>query len=124
MLVVMGGDLGSDFGAVGGGLLCGMQAVGVEHASKLHFELVCSIQGEGVIEAILVVGRSDDLRDDKFAITGRHHGSITEVGVLVEEPIILLVDADSVLDHSSFTTPSSQHTIHIVDSTLAVAAQL
>ena len=122
--MVLGVDLGGHFGAVGSGRLGGVHAVRVEHAGKFHLELVRPIQGEGVVEAILVVGRGDDLRDDELAVAGGHHGAITEVGMLVEKAVILLVNADSVLDHGSLALSGCENTIHIVDGALAIAAQL
>lgn len=124
VLVVVGGDLRSDLGAVGSGLLGGVEAVGVQHTSELHFELVGTVEGEGVVEAVLVVGGSDDLRDDELAVTGRDDGTITVVGVLVQKTVVLLVDTDGVLDHGSLTVGGRHNTIHVVDGTLAITTQL
>lgn len=123
VLVVLGVDPGSDLGAVWSGFLGGMHAVGVKHASEFDFKLVSSIQGEGVVEAIFVVGSGDDLRDDELAVAGGHHGSITVVGMLVEKTVVLLVDADSILDNSRLTLSGRQHSVHVMDGTLAIAAQ-
>ena len=104
--MVVGVDPRGDFGAIWGGLLRGVHTVGVKHAGKLHFKLVGSIQGKGVVEAIFVVSGGDDLRDDKLAIASGHHGSIAEVGMFVEKAVVLLMNADGVLDHSGFPCTS------------------
>lgn len=124
VLVVVGGDLRGDLGAVGSGLLGLVERVGVQHTGELHLELVGAVQGESVVEAVLVVGGSDDLGDDEFPVTGRDHGAVTVVGVFVQEAVVLLVNADGVLDDSSLTVGGRHDTVHVVNSTLAVTTQL
>lgn len=70
VLVVVGGDLRRNFGAVGSRCLGGVHAVGVEHAGELDFKLVGAVEGEGVVKAVFVICGCDDLRNDEFAITG------------------------------------------------------
>lgn len=124
VLVVVGVDVGGDLSTVGSGGLGGVHAVGVQHTSELHLELVGTVQSEGVVEAVLVVGGSDDLRDDKLAVTGRDDSTITVIGVLVEKTVVLFVNANSVLNDSGLTVTSGHHTIHVVDGTLAITTQL
>lgn len=124
VLVVVGVDGGSDLGAVGGGDLGGVHAVGVEHARQLDLELVGAVEGEGVVEAVLVVGGGDDLRDDELAVAGRDDGSVTVVGVLVQETVVLLVNADGILDDGGITLASSHDSVKVVNSTLAITSQL
>lgn len=124
VLVVVGVDGGSDLGAVGGGNLGGVHAVGVEHARQLDLELVGAVEGEGVVEAVLVVGGGDDLRDDELAVAGRDDGSVAVVGVLVQETVVFLVNADGILDDGGITLASSHDSVEIVDSTLAITSQL
>jgi hypothetical protein len=56
-----------------------------------------------VVEAVFVVGSCDDLGDDKLAVTRGDYCAVTEVGVLVEEAVVFLVNADSVLNYSGLT---------------------
>lgn len=124
MLVVVRVDRGRDFRAVGSGCLGGVHAVGVEHAGQLDLQLVGSVEGEGVVEAVLVVGSGDDLRDDQLAITGGDDAAVAVVGVLVQKTVVLLVDTDGVLDDSRETLAGSHDGVHVVNGTLAVTSQL
>lgn len=44
--------------------------------------------------------------------------------MLVQEAVVLFVDADGILDDSSFALGGGHDSVHVVDSTLAVTAQL
>lgn len=124
VLVVVGGDALGDLGAVGGGDVVGAHAVRVELAGELDLEVICAVEGEGVVKGVLVVGGRDDLRDDELAVAGGDDGAVTVVGVLVEDAVVLLVDADGVLENGGLARVGRHDGIHVVDGALAVASQL
>jgi len=124
MLVVVGVESLSDLGSVWCSLLTRGERHSVQDTGELDLKLVGSIQRERVVEAILVVGCGDDLRDDELAISCRHDGSITVVGVLVEKAIVLFVNADSVGKYRSKTASGRHDGIKILDGSLAVTACL
>lgn len=124
VLMVVGIDLRSNLSAIRGGSLAGVHAIGVEHASQLHLELVGAVQRKGVVETILVVGSCDDLRDDELAVTGRDDGSISIVSVLIEKAVVFLVDANGVLDHCRLAGAGGHDCVQIGYHTLAVTSQL
>jgi len=101
-----------------------VHAVGVEHAGQLDLKLVGTVEGEGMVEAVFVVGGGDDLRDDELAITGGDDGAVTVIGVLVQKTVVFLVNADGVLDDSGITLASSHDGIEVVDGALAITSEL
>ena len=64
MLMVLSVDARRNFGAPGGGLFGGMHGVCVQLTGKLDFEFVCAVKRKGMVEAVLVVCSSDNLRNE------------------------------------------------------------
>lgn len=124
VLVVVGVDGWGNLGAEGGGGFAWVHAVGVEHAGQLHLELVGPVQGEGVVEGILVVGCRDDLGDDELPITGRDDSAVAVIGMLVKQAIVLLVNADGVFDNCRLARSGRHDSIHVMDDALAVTSKL
>jgi hypothetical protein len=78
---------------------------------------------EDPLDGILVVGSSEDLLDNELAGSGDNGRVISEIGVLEKNAVILLVDADGVLNLADSTSLSGHKGIEIVDRALAVATQ-
>lgn len=71
----------------------------------------------------LVVGNRADARDDELAVPGDVDLVVTEVGVLVENTSILLVDADGTLDRLEPTGACAEVSIKVGDAAEAIAAK-
>lgn len=123
VLVVVGSDSPRHLCAVGGGSLRRVQAVRVEHARQLHLELVGAVEVEDVVKGVVVVCGGDDLRDDELAVASRDGLAVAVVGVLEREAVVLLVDADGVLDEGGLAGADGQDGVQVVDGALAVAAE-
>lgn len=123
VLVVVRVDAAGDFGAVRRGRLGRVQAVRVEHTGQLDLELVGAVEGKDVVKGVFVVGRGDDLRDNQAPVTGRDHGAVAVVRVLVQQTIVLLVDANGILDDGGKTVGCREHSIQILDDALAVTTE-
>ncbi len=75
------------------------------------------------IELVSFVTYREDLLDDELARPRDDGAVVTEVGVLEEDAVVLLVDADGVLDRLDGAGPRREVRVQVVDRTLAVAAQ-
>lgn len=123
MLMVVRVDLGVHLSAPRTSILTRVERVGVEDTSELDLRLDGSVLVEDPLASILVVGGSKDLLDDELASTGDGDGVISEVSVLEENTVVLLVNADGVLDGADRTIAGSKVGIEVVNDTLAVAAE-
>lgn len=78
---------------------------------------------EHPVYAVLIVGGSEDLRDNEFAPAGDDDRVITEIGVFEKDTRVLLVDAYGILDGNCSTGFVRKVGIQIMNSTLAIASQ-
>lgn len=58
---------------------------------------------ENPVHAVLVVCCSENVGDDELAASGDNNRVVAEVGVLEQDPSILFVNADGVLDGCAFS---------------------
>lgn len=123
MLVVVGVDAGVDFRAPSFGVLARVHGVGVQDAGKFDLELDGAVLVENPVDAVLVVGGSEDLGDDEFAGASDDDRVITEIGVFEQDAVVLFVDADGVLDRLGGAGPVDKFGVHVVDAAFAVTAQ-
>ena len=96
MLMIVCIQLWCHFSAVRGSTFGFVQRYRVENSRQLDFEFVGPIKLKGVVEPILIIRRSDDLRDDQSPVSCRNYISITIVGMLVQETVVFLMDANSI----------------------------
>lgn len=78
---------------------------------------------ENPLHGVLVVGSSEDLLNNQLSCTGHNGRVVSEVGVLEKDAIVLLVDADGVLDLPDATGLGGHEGIEVVDGSLAVTAK-
>lgn len=123
MLVVVGVDAGVDLGAPAVGVLAGVHGIGVEDTSQLDVQLDCSVLVENPVHAVFVISGSEDLRDDQFPGTGDDHGFVAEVSVLVQDSVVLFVNADGVLHDCAGACSVHEDCIHVVNGALAITTQ-
>lgn len=96
--------------------------VSVQNASELDFELDGAVKVENPVDAVFIVGSSEDVRDDKLASASDCYTVVAEIGVLEQDPSVFLMDADSVLDGRGLSGAVNERRIHVVDGALAVTA--
>lgn len=123
MLVVVCVDSRVDFSTPALGVLAGVHGVGVQNTGELDVELDSTVLVEDPVDAVLVVGGSEDVGDDQLPATSYNDRLVTEVGVLEEDTGVFLVDTDGVLDDRAGTRTVDKGSIHVVDGALAVAAE-
>ncbi|KAI6749942.1 hypothetical protein HG531_007207 [Fusarium graminearum] len=123
MLMVVGVDLGIHLCSPRTSVFTLVESVGVEDTGELDLRLDCTVLVEDPLACILVVCRCEDLLHNELARACDCDGVITEVGVLEKNSIVLLVDANGVLDCTDGTVTRRKLGVEIVDYTLAVAAQ-
>lgn len=70
VLVVVRIDTRVDFGSPALSILAGVHGISVENAGKLDVQLNCAVLVEDPVDAVLVVGGGEDLRDDKLPSSG------------------------------------------------------
>lgn len=123
MLVVVGVDSRVDLSTPAVGVLARVDGKCVKDSGKLDIQLDGTILVEYPVDAVLVVGGSEDVRDDKLAAASDDGGIVTEIGMLEQDTGIFLVDANGVLDDGACTCSVHKCGVHVVDGTLAIAAQ-
>ena len=123
MLMVVRVDAGIHLGAPALGILTGIHGVGVEDAGELDLELDGAVLVEDPVDAVFVVGRREDVRDDELARPRHDDRVVAEVGVLEEDARVFLVDADGVLDRRAGPGAVDEGGVQVVDRALAVAAE-
>ena len=123
VLVVVRVDAGIHFRAPALCVLAGVHGVGVEDAGELDLELDRAVLMEDPVYAVLVIGRREDVRDDELPPPRHDYRVVAKVGVLEQDPGVLFVDADSVLDCRAHPSAVHKGGVHVVDRTLAVAAE-
>ncbi len=99
--------------------------VGVQAASQLEVELDGAVHHETPVDAVLVVSRGEDLRNDQLGRSGDDSRGkrVPEVRVLAEKTVIFLVDANCMLDGDRVPVAVHKVCIQVVDHTFAVAAK-
>lgn len=122
MLVVVRVDAWVDFGAPALGVLAGVHGVGVEDAGQLDFQLDRAVLVEDPVDAVLVVGRGEDLANDQLAGARDNDRVVAEIRVLEQNAVVFLVDADGVLDRLGRPGAVDELGVHVVDAAFAVAA--
>ncbi|KAH3670887.1 hypothetical protein OGAPHI_000598 [Ogataea philodendri] len=125
VLVVMGVHVRIHSGTPWAGLLVVAQNVGVQYTSELDVESDGSVLHEHPVQAVLVVGSSEDLGNDQLGGSGDQRGSkvVSEVGVLEQQSVVLLVDTNSVLDGDWVSCSVGKVSVQVVDHTFTVAAK-
>ena len=123
VLVVVCVDTRVDFCSPRSCRLAWVEGVSVQNASELNLELDRAVLVEDPVDAVLVVGRGEDVADDQLACAGDGRGLIAEVGVLEKNACVFLVDADGVLDGRGFAGSVDEVGIHVVNRTLAITAE-
>lgn len=93
------------------GVLGRMHTVRVQHSGQLDPKLVSPVEAEDVVEAMIIVGSCDGPRDDKLPVAGRNDRTIAVVSVLVEQPVVLFVDAYDVFNQSGFASRGGQYRV-------------
>ena len=78
---------------------------------------------EDPVDAVLVVGRGEDVRDDQFPGAGDDDGVVAEIGVLEEDAGVFLVHTDGVLDRGCGSGTIDKVCVHVMDRAFAVAAE-
>ena len=92
-------------------------------AGQLHLELDVAVEIEVPVEAVLVVADRRDEADHEPAAAA-HLGSPAEhVDVLPEDPVVLFVHADRVVDHPRLALLVRDRRVEVVDLAEAVAAE-
>ena len=123
MLMVVGVDTGVDFGSPAFGVFARVHGVGVEDAGKLDLKLNGTVLMEDPVYTVFVVGRGEDVGDEKLPATCDYDGVIPEIGVLEENAGILFVDAYGILDGGACPSSVDKVCVHIVNGTLAVTSE-
>ena len=117
------GDPGRDHvGEVGA--VAGRDRHGRHDPGELHLQLDVAVEVEVPVEAVLVVADGGDEADDQAARPAGLVGAALQVVVLPEDPVVLLVHADRVLDRVRVALLGGEHRVEVVDDAEAVAAQL
>ncbi len=99
------------------------RGAGVEDAGQLHLELDRAVEVEVPEDAVLVVADGVHRRDDEAA-TATHLGQAREVvGVLPEDAVVLLVDADRVAGRARVAVGQREVRVQVADLAQAVAAE-
>mmetsp|Transcript_15184 Transcript_15184/g.45785 ORF Transcript_15184/g.45785 Transcript_15184/m.45785 type:complete len:488 (-) Transcript_15184:397-1860(-) len=122
-------DLGIEVGChqhaiVGLGAFALRQAVGGQDARQLHLVLDAAVLVEVPEEPVLIVGNGGEEADDETAGTAGLHVVRAVLRVLPQDAVILLVHADSLLDHHRLSLGVGEHAVEVFDGAQAVAPQL
>jgi len=123
VLVDVGVDAGIRLGPLAERVLARKHGVRVGDTRELNLELGRAVLVEDPVDSVLVAGGGEDLRDDQLARAGGSDETVAEVGVLEEDPVILLVDADCVSDDCDLASFTGEVGIHVMDRVLAVAPE-
>lgn len=123
MLVVVGVDPRIHFSAPAMCVLARVHGVSVEDTGKLDFKLNGAVLVEDPVYAVLVVGSSENVRDDQLPGARYCAALVAEVSVLKKNARILFMDTDRILDGCSFSSTVDEVGVHVVDSSFAVASQ-
>ena len=123
VLVIMRVHSRVDLGAPPFCVLARVHGVGVEDAGELDLELDGAILVEDPVDAVLVVGRREDVRDQQFAPSCHDDGVVSEISMFEQYARVFFVDADGVLDGLRRARSVDEVGIHVVDSALAVTSQ-
>ncbi len=106
------------------GTVAGRDRHGRHDPRELHLQLDVAVEVEVPVEAVLVVADGGDEAHDQTARAAGLVGAALQVVVLPEDPVVLLVHADRVLDGVRVALLGGEHRVEVVDDTEAVAAQL
>ena len=123
VLMIVGIDARVDLCAPAVGVLALSNGVGVEDTGELNLGLDGAVLVEDPLDGVLVVGGGEDLLDDELAGAGDNGGVVAEVGVLEEQAVVLLVDANGVLDEADAAVLGGELGVEVADEALAVAAE-
>ena len=123
VLVVGPVDVRGDQRAVARPLAVGDCAVR-DHAGELDLVLDAAVLIEVPVEAVLVVAHRGDGRDHQPPGTPDLDEAAPEIEVLPEDPGVLLVQADRVLDRHRLAPVVRDHAVEVADLAETVAAQL
>ena len=77
---------------------------------------------ENPLDSILVVGSSENVLHDQLTSPCHNHRVISEVRVFKQDAVVLLMDADCILDRPYSTCLGWEVCIDIMNCTLAIAA--
>ena len=100
-----------------------VHGVGIEDAGEFDLELDGAVLVEDPVDAVLVVGRREDVRDEKLSSSCHDDGVISEVGMLEQDPRVFFMDADGVLDGLRRASFVNEISVHVVDGALTVTSQ-
>ena len=123
VLMDMALQAGGHFNPVFGGL-AGQASGGVDDAGGLHLEGDLAGLVEIPVEGIFVIADGADRGDHQLAATPDLGAFGTEIPMFPEDAVILLMDADGLLDLENAAFHGVQLGIQIGDMAQAVAAQL
>lgn len=115
MLMVMCVDSRVDFGSPPLGILSRVHCIGVQDTSKLDLQLNSTILVEDPVDAVFVVGGSEDVRNDELTSSSDDDRIITEVSVLEQDACIFFVNANCVLDGGTLSCSVDKCSILISD---------
>ena len=116
-------DTGVDFGAPALSVLAGVHGVGVQDTGQFDLELDGAILVEDPVDAVLVIGGGEDVRDDEFASTGDDDRIITEVAMFEQDAVVFLMYTDSVFDCAGSTGFVDKIKVKVMDASFAITAQ-
>lgn len=123
MLMVVCVHTGVDFSAPTLQILSRVHGICVENSGQFYLKLNRSILMQNPVHAILVVGSSENMGDDKLSCASHDHAVVTEVGMLEQNAVVFFVDANGVLDGCGGSSTVDESGVEVVNRTLAVTAQ-
>jgi hypothetical protein len=77
---------------------------------------------ENPLNSVLIVGSGEDLLDDQFSCASDNGRIVSEVGVLKEQSVILLMDTSGVLDKADLAILGGELGIKVTDIPFAITA--
>lgn len=123
MLVIVSVDAGIHLCTPTLGVLSWVHGVCVQDAGKLDLELNSPILVEDPVNTVLIVCSCEDVGDKKLSASSNNDRVVTEISVLEQDASILFVYTYGILNRLTSTGAVDEIRVHIVNSSLAVAAQ-
>jgi len=123
VLVVMCVDSWVDFGPPAVEILTRVHGVCVQDSGELDLQLDSAVLVQDPVHAVLVVGCREDVGNDELTCASDSHALIPEVSVLEENAVVLLVDADGILNRGCHASAIDEVCIEVMYGTLAIATQ-
>lgn len=123
MLMVMRVHAWVNFCAPSLCIFTGVHSVGIQDPGELNLQLYGSVLVEDPIDAILVIRCREYVGDEEFPASSHDDGVISEIGMFEQDPGVFFVDADCILDGLAGAGAVDEGSVHVVDCSLAVAAQ-